>query len=66
MSPNLQAALAVAALLVLGALGGALVFHAVPQENRELLSTIVGAVAGALTMGGAVKLLSHPANPPPS
>lgn len=57
MNPNLQAALAVAALITLGVLGCALIFHAVPQDNRELLATIVGAIAGALTMGGAVKLM---------
>jgi uncharacterized membrane protein YeaQ/YmgE (transglycosylase-associated protein family) len=37
-----------ALLLLLGLLGGLLVFHAVPQENREILSTIVGGLVGAL------------------
>lgn len=64
MNPMVQAGLALAALLILGALGGALIFHAVPQENREMLSTIVGAIAGALTMGAAVKLTAKSESPP--
>jgi hypothetical protein len=60
MNPNLQAGLAGLALLLLGILGAALIWHAVPNENRELLATIVGAIAGALTMGGAMKLMHKP------
>lgn len=63
MNPNLQAGLAVVALLALALLGGALIVHAVPEPNRELLATIVGAIAGALTMGGAMKLV-HKDDPP--
>lgn len=61
--PNSQAALAGMALAALTALGCALVFHAVPQENRELLSVIVGAIGGALTLGGAQKVAAHIATP---
>lgn len=60
-----QVAIAVLALALLGGLGYALIFHEVPQANREELATIVGAIAGALTVGGAVKLMSKP-SPPPS
>ena len=37
-----EAILAGIALAILGGIGAALIFPAVPQENRELLSTIEG------------------------
>ena len=56
---NPQTLLAGGALLILGALGGALVAHAVPADNREILSMIVGAIGGALTMTGVQKAASR-------
>lgn len=53
---NVQAILAGMALLILGVLGFALVCHAVPTDNRELLSMIIGAIAGGLVVGGGQKL----------
>jgi hypothetical protein len=54
--PSSQSALAGLALIMLSALGAALIFHAVPQVNQTMLATIVGALAGALTVGGGQKL----------
>lgn len=51
-----QAALSALALLMLGGLAFALVFHQVPADNREILALILGALAGALTTSGATKL----------
>ena len=66
MNAHIQTYIGALALAILGVLACMLTFHAVPQENRELLSMIVGAIAGALTMGGAgaaVKALAKPPGP---
>ena len=47
---------AVLALLIMGALSAALIFRAVPQSNTELITFALGAIAGALTIGGGQKL----------
>lgn len=52
---NYQAILSVIALIILGWLGSALIFHEVPPNNREILSMIVGAIGGALTFAGVSK-----------
>jgi outer membrane lipoprotein SlyB len=54
--PSSQTALAGLALIMLSVLGGLLVFHAVPTTNQTMLATIVGALAGALTVAGGQKL----------
>jgi len=48
--------LTVFAMLIIGALAGLLVFHAVPAENKELVTFALGALSGALTVGGGPKL----------
>jgi hypothetical protein len=61
--PSAQTVLAAAALLILGILGALLVFHSVPPANATLLATIVGALAGALTVAGGSKLADKLAAP---
>ena len=39
----------------MGVFGGALIFHEIPNQNRELMIYILGAVSGALTVGPASK-----------
>jgi hypothetical protein len=51
-----QTALAGVALLLMGAIAGALIFHAVPQDNQQLITFALGAISGALTVGGATKV----------
>ncbi len=53
--PSTQAVLGVLAMIALGALGGFLVFHAVPAANVQLLTFILGAIAGAVTGGASVR-----------
>jgi hypothetical protein len=51
MSPiNPQTVLSSIALVILGALGGAMLFEPVPSANATALTFILGALAGALTM----------------
>jgi outer membrane lipoprotein SlyB len=47
--------LAGVALVIMGLLSGALVFHAVPQGNQQLVTFALGAISGALTVSGASK-----------
>jgi hypothetical protein len=54
--PNAQTMLAAVALLIMGLLSGALIFHAVPQGNMQLVTFALGAISGALTVGGGAKL----------
>jgi hypothetical protein len=42
-------------MIALGVLGGLLVYQAVPPANVQLLTFILGAIAGAITGGAAVK-----------
>ena len=56
MIPQAQTVLTLLAMLIIGVLAGLLVFHAVPAENKELVTFALGALSGALTLGGAPKL----------
>ena len=51
--PTAQTALAALALVLVGVLALALVFHAAPAANKDLLTFALGALSGALTVGGA-------------
>ena len=51
-----EAVLAFVALVLIGVLVIVLVFHAVPQENQQLVTFVLGALSGALTVGGAKKV----------
>jgi outer membrane lipoprotein SlyB len=53
--PSTQTVLGVLAMIALGALGGLLVYQAVPPANVQLLTFILGAIAGAVTGGAAVR-----------
>ena len=53
--PSTQTVLSVLAMIALGVLGGLLVYQAVPPANVQLLTFILGAIAGAVTGGAAVK-----------
>jgi hypothetical protein len=44
--PSMQGALAVLAMLMFGLLVGSLLFRVVPDQNRELVSTAMGFLAG--------------------
>ena len=54
--PSAQAFLAGAALLIMGALGGVMLFQPIPQANATAMTFILGALAGALTVGGGNKI----------
>jgi outer membrane lipoprotein SlyB len=54
-SLSTQTVLSVLAMIALGVLGGLLVYQAVPSANVQLLTFILGAIAGAVTGGAAVK-----------
>jgi H+/gluconate symporter-like permease len=56
MPINYQAILAGTALIIMGVLSFALIFHAVPTDNQQLITFALGAIAGALTSGGASKV----------
>jgi hypothetical protein len=56
MNINAQEILAGGALLIMGAISGALIIHAVPQGNMQLITFALGAISGALTVGGSSKL----------
>ena len=53
--PSTQTVLGVLAMIALGALGGLLVYQAVPPANVQLLTFILGAIAGAVTGGAAAR-----------
>jgi hypothetical protein len=53
--PSTQTVLSVLAMIALGALGGLLIYQAVPPANVQLLTFILGAIAGAVTGGAAVR-----------
>lgn len=57
-----QSVLAGMALVIIGVLTGILCFHAVPQQNQQLVTFALGAIAGALTGGAAVKLADRITN----
>lgn len=54
--PSAQAVLAGLAIVGLGVLGTLMVFMPVPGSNTTLLATIVGAMAGALTVSAGGKI----------
>ena len=58
-TPSAQSALAGIALVILGVLGGCMVFTTIPAQNSTLLGMIVGALAGALTVSGGQKIADH-------
>ena len=65
MNPfNAPTLLAAAALLILGALAGAMMFLPIPAANATSLTFILGALAGALTVSGGVKPAQAPPPPP--
>ncbi len=68
MTSQTQAVLAGVALILLGLLTGCLVFVAVPEGNRQLVTFALGALAGATTLGGASHLAGSlkPGADPPS
>lgn len=60
--------LACLALIIMGAICGALILHEVPANNQQLVTFALGAIAGALTVGGGQKvagILTHPTETPP-
>jgi hypothetical protein len=55
--------LAAGALAILGGIGAAMLVLPIPAPNAQSVTFILGALAGALTMQGAVKSASPPAPP---
>jgi len=53
---NAQTVLAGIALILMGILAGALIFYPVPQDNQQLVTFALGAISGALTVGGSAKV----------
>lgn len=53
---NAQTVLAAAALLIMGVLAGLMMFFPIPQANGTPMTFILGAIAGAITVGGGSKL----------
>lgn len=54
--PSASTILACLALLIMGIVTVALIFFAVPPGNSQLVTFSLGAIAGALTVGGANKV----------
>ena len=54
--PGSEAVLAFIALALMGVMGIMLIFHAVPDSNQQLVTFILGALAGAVTMAGGKKI----------
>lgn len=61
--PSSSTILAGLALGFLGLLAGFMVFQKVPTENHDFIVFILGALAGAITVG-APKVTAVPAPPP--
>lgn len=61
-----QTGLAFLAMCIVGVLAGLFVFFKIPADNKELLTFALGALAGALTVGGVNKAQTNqsPASPP--
>lgn len=53
---NLQALLSIGALSILGLLAALMMFFPVPSVNHDHVTFILGALSGALTTVGALKL----------
>lgn len=74
-TPPAQTILASIAMIILGTLAVMMVWHAVPAANHDFLVFILGALSGALTVGGASRIAATgpnttinappPAEPPP-
>lgn len=62
MNFNPPVLLAAGALLILGGIGALMLFVSIPPPNAQSVTFILGALAGALTMQGAVK--AAPPAPP--
>ena len=58
MKPSTTELLAGMALLILGALAGAMMLLPIPPANATSLTFILGALAGALTVSGGQKAAS--------
>lgn len=63
-SADAQTGLAFFAMCIVGVLAGLFVFFKIPADNKELLTFALGALAGALTVGGVNKA-NQPSAPPP-
>lgn len=55
-TPSSASALAAMALAAMGLICTALIFHAVPQGNQQLVTFALGAISGALTVTGGSKI----------
>lgn len=64
MNANTQDALAAIALLLMGLLAALLIFFKVPDTNQQLVTFALGAISGAMTVGGVSKL-GGALKPPP-
>lgn len=60
--PSSQAVLAGMAMVILGTLSCIMAWHEVPQANHDYLVFILGALSGALTVGGASKIADRISN----
>jgi hypothetical protein len=56
MKPTMQELLAGLALVILGALAGAMMVMPIPSVNATSLTFILGALSGALTVTGGAKV----------
>lgn len=63
-APDYQTILAGMALILMGAICGLLIFVPVPHENQQLVTFALGAISGALTVGGAAKIADRLTAPP--
>jgi hypothetical protein len=64
--PAAQSVLAGLALVILGVLGVCLIFHAIPADNKEALTFLLGAISGALTVAGGQKVVAALTQTPPA
>jgi zinc transporter ZupT len=58
LNPN--ALLPTVAMIGLGVIGTVLIFIPVPAANAQALGTVIGALAGAITVAGVQKLTDRP------
>lgn len=54
--PSAESILAGIAIVLIGCMGFALIFHAVPPANQQLVTFVLGALSGALTVGAGKKV----------
>ncbi len=59
---NAQTLLAGLAMIFVGAMGLLMIWHSVPPANHDFLVFILGALSGALTVGGANKIADRVTN----